>query len=220
MFVNPFYLARRQLWREIAAASGAMSGPLLDVGCGSKPYRSLFATAEYIGLDIDNAVNRSRGVADVLYDGSRFPFDDGRFGGLLCNQVLEHVFDPRQFLGELRRVLAVGGKLLITVPFVWDEHEQPNDFARYSSFGIKALLEQHGFRILQHRKLLADVSVIFQLANAYLYKVTRSRSDALNLLVTAVLMGPISLAGLVLGACLPKNGDLFLDQLVLAEKVR
>ena len=45
MFVNPFYLARRQLWREIAAASGAMSGPLLDVGCGSKPYRSLFATA-------------------------------------------------------------------------------------------------------------------------------------------------------------------------------
>ena len=75
---------------------------------------------------------------------------------MLCNQVLEHVFNPQEFLGELGRVLARGGRLLLTVPFVWDEHEQPFDYARYSSFGLKALLEQHGFRVLQHRKLLAE----------------------------------------------------------------
>jgi len=218
-FVNPFFLARRQLWHEIAAASVGLSGPLLDVGCGTKPYRELFNTDVYLGLDIDSDDTRARGVADAFYDGDRFPFDDGQFQSVLCNQVLEHVFNPDRFLCEIRRVLSGGGMLLLTVPFVWDEHEQPNDYARYSSFGLRALLERHGFRVLRHRKLLADASVLFQLLNAYLFKITRSRFTSLNLVVNACVLAPVSLLGLVASAVLPKNPDLFLDQLVLAERL-
>ncbi|MEP7056562.1 MAG: class I SAM-dependent methyltransferase [Caldimonas sp.] len=218
-FLNPFFLARRQLWREIAAASPSLSGPLLDVGCGTKPYRDLFDTDVYVGLEIDSVAARTRGVADAFYEGDRFPFQNAEFRSVLCNQVLEHVFRPERFIGEIRRVLASGGTLLLTVPFVWDEHEQPYDYARYSSFGLKALLEQHGFRVLRHRKLLADFSVIFQLVNAYLFKTMRTRSTTLNLLVTAFVLGPVSLLGLALGAMLPKNPDLYLDQLVVAERL-
>jgi len=218
-FVNPFFLARRRLWREIAAAGADLDGPLLDVGCGTKPYRELFAADTYIGLDIDSEAARARGIADAFYDGGRFPFDDERFRSVLCNQVLEHVFNPAEFVGELHRVLPPGGKLLLTVPFVWDEHEQPYDYARYSSFGLKALLERHGFRVVRHRKLLADASILAQLANAYIYKTCLTRSTMLNLLVTAIVLGPISLIGLALGALLPKNQDLFLDQLVVAERI-
>jgi hypothetical protein len=39
------------------------------------------------------------------------------------------------------------------------------------------------------------------------------------MLVTALLLGPISLLGLALGAVLPRNEDLFLDQLVIAERL-
>ena len=219
-FFNPFFLARRVLWREIEAASRNLSGDLLDVGCGTKPYRQLFGThAVYVGLDIDSPASRERGIADALYDGGRFPFESGRFQAILCNQVLEHVFTPHDFLEETRRVLSTGGRLLLTVPFVWDEHEQPYDFARYSSFGLKSLLEQHGFRIVQHRKLLADASVLFQLAIAYLFKVTHTRHGAVNRLVTALVFGPLSLVGLLAGKLLPNNDDLFLDQLVVAEKL-
>ncbi|WP_280154581.1 class I SAM-dependent methyltransferase [Piscinibacter sp. XHJ-5] len=218
-FLNPFFLARRVLWREIAAAGRELHGPLLDVGCGTKPYRTLFATDSYVGLDIDSETARLRGIADAYYDGHRFPFQNSQFRAVLCNQVLEHVFNPAEFVGEIHRVLDRGGRLLLTVPFVWDEHEQPYDYARYSSFGLKALLEQHGFRVLSHRKLLADASMLFQLVNAYLFKVTRTRFTSVNLLVTAGLLGPLSLLGLVLGAVLPKNPDLFLDQLVVAERL-
>jgi SAM-dependent methyltransferase len=218
-FVNPFFLARRSLWREIAAASGQLSGRLLDVGCGVQPYRALFPTCVYTGLEIDSPRTRALGVADSFYDGHRFPFDDACFDSVLCNQVLEHVFDPPQFLAEMRRVMAPGARLLLTVPFVWDEHEQPWDYARYSSFGLRALLERHGFRVLRQRKLMADGSLLFQLAIAYLYKVALPRSRYLALLVTALLFGPLSLFGLIAGALLPKNEDLFLDQLVVAETV-
>jgi SAM-dependent methyltransferase len=218
ILVNPFFLARRSLWRAISGASGYLGGSLLDVGCGSRPYRALFKVERYVGMEIDSEFTRHSGMADVLYDGSRFPFADGEFQSVLCNQVLEHVFNPEEFLSEMRRVLCADGQLLLTVPFVWDEHEQPHDYARYSSFGLKALLERNGFVVIQHKKLLDNFSLIFQLVNAYLYKVTRTRYAVLNIAVTALLMAPLSLAGLVFGALLPRNADLFLDQLVLARR--
>jgi SAM-dependent methyltransferase len=129
------------------------------------------------------------------------------------------VFNPQEFLGEIHRVLDERGILLLTVPFVWDEHEQPYDYARYSSFGLKALLERNGFRVVHHHKLLADASVLCQLINAYLFKITRTRLTPVNMLVTAAVLGPVSLLGLALGALLPRNEDLFLDQLVIAERL-
>ena len=206
------------MWKAVSAFSPGLQGPLLDVGCGSKPYRKLFNVEAYVGLDIDSKTARQRGVADAFYDGNQFPFSDGAFQSVLCNQVLEHVFRPDEFLQEIIRVLKPGGRLLLTIPFVWDEHEQPFDYARYSSFGLKALLLRNGFQVVEQRKLLDDFSVLVQLTIAYFFKIGRSRSPVLNLLVTIVFFAPMSLVGMVLGMLLPKNPDLFLDQLVLAEK--
>jgi SAM-dependent methyltransferase len=219
LFVNPFYLARRALWTAMVELGASARGRLLDVGCGSQPYRSLFTVDEYVGLELDTPDARARDVADAYYEGDSFPFPGGRFDTLLCNQVLEHVFNPDVFVNEMHRVLAPGGRLLLTVPFVWDEHEQPHDYARYSSFGLQALLERNGFQIVEHRKLMGDFSVLCQLANAYLFKVFQSRGRLVNLLVTAGVMGPVSLAGRVLARVLPKNPDLFLDQAVIAERL-
>jgi len=218
VFVNPFYLARSALHQAMRDCAHELDGRLLDVGCGIKPYRSLFKVTEYVGLDIDSTVARQRGVADVFYSGQAFPFEASSFDAVLCNQVLEHVFNPDEFLAEIERVLRPGGKLLLTVPFVWDEHEQPWDYARYSSFGLKALLEKRSFRILSHRKLCADVSVLFQLANAYLFKLTQGWPRPVNLLFTATVMAALTMLGLLGARLLPDNPDLYLDHVLLAEK--
>lgn len=218
IWVNPFYLARKGLYREMTRYAPDLKGRLLDVGCGQKPYARLFDTDEYVGLEIDTPKNRLRKHADQYYDGTRFPFPDASFDGVLCNQVLEHIFEPMTFLSEIRRVLRPGGRLLLTVPFVWDEHEQPWDYARYTSFGLRHLLESSGFILQEHRKVNADARVIFQLANAYLYKVLWTRYPWLNLVICAVLMAPITLIGLLLYRLLPANSDLYLDQVVLSER--
>lgn len=220
IFVNPFYFARAGLHRAMIDFAPSLSGRLLDVGCGSKPYLSLFSVDSYIGLDVDSETSRRLGVADHLYDGHAFPFAHKTFDAVLCNQVLEHVFNPDQFLDEIARVLKPGGKLLLTVPFVWDEHEQPYDYARYSSFGLRALLEGHGFKVLAHKKLGADVSTLFQLLNVYLFKVIRPMPVVLKLLFTATIMAFVNLFGLLARSLLPANPDLFLDHVVLAERTQ
>jgi SAM-dependent methyltransferase len=219
IFINPFYFARAGLYGAMKELASRLSGKLLDVGCGTKPYRSLFAVDSYIGLDIDSESTRQRGIADNLYDGGKFPFAEAEFDSLLCNQVLEHVFNPHEFLGEMNRVLKSGGKLLLSVPFVWDEHEQPCDYARYSSFGLSALLQKSGFVILHHEKLGADATILFQLANAYLFKITQPWPRLAKYGFTVTVMALINIVGLAAGKLLPSNPDLFLDHVVLAEKI-
>jgi SAM-dependent methyltransferase len=218
VFINPFFFARAGLRDSMVKFSPRLSGNLLDIGCGNKPYSSLFKVDLYIGLDIDSENSRKRAKADKFYDGSVFPFADRSFDSALCNQVLEHVFNPEEFISEIARVLKPGGKLLLTVPFVWDEHEQPYDYARYTSYGLQSLLEKHGLRILEHEKLAADAAIIFQLINAYLYKITQHLSPRFLLIFTATVIAFFNILGIAARKLLPANPDLFLDHVVLAER--
>lgn len=215
--VNPFYFARRGLLTGLKDFFPEMTGTLLDVGCGEKPYRAFIPASRYVGMEIDGPTGPHR-LADVYYDGRHFPFPPSTFDSVLCSQVFEHVFAPKAFLSEVHRVLRPGGRLLLTVPFVWDEHEQPRDFARYSSFGLRAMLEEAGFEIVATRKTMADSRTLFQLWNAYVFKLTRTRRRSLNLASVVLLMAPVNLAGILLGTVLPRNPDLYLDNIVLARR--
>ena len=219
VFVNPFYIARKGLLRNIQSLGTDVTGKTLDVGCGTKPYEKFFRSTEYVGLEIDTTLNRERKKADVYYSGGPFPFQDKEFDSVVTNQVFEHVFNPVEFLGELNRVLKNNGTLLLTVPFVWDEHEQPYDFARYSSFAIAYLFHQYGFSIKTHRKSVNDVRVFAQLINGYLYKKT-VHNPLLRKLTTLFVMSVITVIGSFFALVLPENDDLYLDNIVLAKKER
>jgi SAM-dependent methyltransferase len=130
--------------------------------------------------------------------------------------VLEHVFNPDEFIEEINRVLKIGGKLLLTVPFVWDEHEQPYDYARYSSFGLKHLLENHNFKIIESKKSISDFRVIIQLINGYIYKKSK-KYFLLKQLAQLIFIFPFNIIGLILKT-FPGNTDLYLDNIILAEK--
>lgn len=219
LFINPFYFARKGLAKHVTDLAVNITGKSLDIGCGTKPYAHLFQSSKYVGLEIDTPQNRVNKNADYFYDGNNFPFEDATFDSVVANEVFEHVFNPEQFLGEILRILKPRGLVLLTMPFVWDEHEQPYDYARYSSFGIKYLLEKHGFEIIEQRKSIDDIRVIFQLLNTYIYKKTITKSTFLNVLITLIFMAPFNILGELLSVITPRNPDLYLDNIVLAKKV-
>lgn len=217
-FFNPFFILRRGLYKAVKKNAPSLTGKLLDFGCGSKPYRNLFAVEEYIGVDIEvSGHNHENESIDVYYDGEVIPFNDNHFDSVLCSEVFEHVFELDKTLMEIHRVCKPQAHLLITVPFAWDEHEIPYDFARYSSFGIKYLLEKHGFEVISLTKTTNYVQTIFQMWNAYVYQHIL-RILPIQLLLTPILIAPVTLIGIVLSKILPQNQNYYHNNVVLAKK--
>ena len=221
VLTNPFFFARRALFQAVKESATYMKGNLLDVGCGQKPYKSLFDVTQYIGIEVEQeGHDHTNEEVDLYYDGKHFPFEKGTFESVLTSQVLEHVFHPDEFLTEIHRVLTPQGRLLLTVPFVWDEHEQPYDYARYSSFGLRHLLEKNGFTILSHKKTLSDFWVIIQLINGYIFKKTLffRKNPMSNIIASVIFNAWLNIIGGILSFILPKNNDLYLDNVIVAEK--
>lgn len=219
LFINPLYFIRRSLYHNIRQMAPSLQGRLLDFGCGRKPYAHLFKVDEYIGIDMEQTGHdHTHSTVDVYYDGRHIPFPNEHFNALFCSEVLEHVFNPDEILPEINRVLKKGAKALVTVPFCWNEHEIPFDYARYSSFGITHLLEKNGFRILHLQKSGTFARVNFQLWALYFFELFR-KWGRVGYALSLILIAPINILGAILLVLLPKNDSLYFNNIVLAEKV-
>jgi len=220
LFINPFYFIRRGLYRGVTSNKRYMTGRMLDFGCGSKPYKDLFDVEEYVGLDIEESGHSHQNEqVDVFYDGKTIPFEDNHFDSVFSSEVFEHIFNLERVLSEIHRVIKPGGHLLISVPFVWEEHEIPHDFARYTTFGIDHLVTKTGFEVIEIQKTTNHVETVFQLWNAYVWHYIPS-NRLLSLLMTAVFIAPVTLFGLLFSKVLPINRNLFHNSIVTARKPR
>lgn len=93
----------------------------LDVGCGVGQVVARLQEAgfESHGVDVSQPnIERARKVSQrcQLYDGRTLPFPDGHFASAGALNVLEHVDEPEAFIRELVRVVAPGGKIVISSP--------------------------------------------------------------------------------------------------------
>lgn len=103
------------------------------------------AKGRWTGIDMQEG----NGV-DVVADIHALPESwGGKFSGVLCSEVLEHVRRPWVALPELRRVMQPGGWLVVTTLFAFPEHGFPDDFYRYTRNGLAGLLEDAGFKDIE-----------------------------------------------------------------------
>ena len=152
------FLQLRLLARHLTAeASLVGAGTVLDLGCGAKPYRSLFR-GPYIGLDLQSFHARP----DCLAASERLPVARGAVDVVLSTQQLEHVEDPLAVLTEARRVLKDGGRLLLSTHGVWPYHPDPTDYWRWTEEGLVKLVTSAGFTVdrVHHQGELLATSVI------------------------------------------------------------
>jgi SAM-dependent methyltransferase len=219
LFFNPFYFARKAIYRNVKSCSKSIGGITLDVGCGSKPYKNLFSSEKYIGMDIRiSGHDNTSADIDVYYDGTTIPFQDASIDSIVCFEVLEHVFNPEVFMSEINRVLKKGGTAIFTVPFIWDEHEQPYDYARYSSFGLRHIFNRSGFIVVYSKKYICDLTILPLLANAYIFKILKK---LIPNKLSYIFILPLTSINNILGHLLylfPKNNDLYYGNIFLLKK--
>jgi len=154
---SPYFIIKK-LQKEILIKNAHFfKGNILDIGCGSKPYKEYIKYNIYVGLDSDPGVG-----PDIESSVESIPCTDESFEGIICSEVLEHVKDTRQAISEIYRVLKKNGYLYITVPMMWALHYEPEDYFRFTKYGISYLLTEQGFII----KDVERVGGIFSLIGA------------------------------------------------------
>jgi SAM-dependent methyltransferase len=223
IFYNPAYLIRRALYNEIDARSNYLQGRLLDFGCGTKPYKHLFKNVkEYVGLDFaSDRVKGEKTETDIVYDGKTIPAPRESFDSVLSTEVFEHLFDLPGVLKELNRVLKPNGIMLFTCPFSFGEHESPYDYARYTSFALKSILQSHGFEIIESKKTGSHISVIIQYVALYINYII-GKSKLTQYLLFPILVSPLFLICNLVHYLLPikiLRDDLYMNNVVLCKKI-
>lgn len=136
------YLSTYKLHKDLKQRLEQISAKnILDIGCGSKPYKKFFKSIEfYIGVDLYQS-----GVVDVVLDDPNIlPFENEIFDFVLSTQVFEHVKNL-DLLTEVNRVMRKDSKFLITVPFLYHIHDT-HDYRRFTELGLFNILNNYGFK--------------------------------------------------------------------------
>jgi SAM-dependent methyltransferase len=137
--------------RRFVDQAAALTPPgalVLDAGSGEGQYRSAFAHTCYVGVDLAvGSTSWDYSGLDAIGNLERLPFCDTSFDAILCTQVLEHVTEPSTVLAEIYRVLKPEARLFLSAPQSWHQHQKPHDYYRYTSFGLRYLLEKAGLRV-------------------------------------------------------------------------
>ena len=86
--------------------------------------------------------------ADFFSNSMVLPFRERTFDTIVSTQVLEHVRQPEIVIPEMARILKPDGVLIISAPMTWPLHEEPHDYYRYTLHGLRQLLQEADFEIL------------------------------------------------------------------------
>lgn len=133
------YLHLRRLLADLRPALGQIAEPdgvVLDVFCGSRPYDDLVAPGvRVVGLDVEDRY----GVADLVTT-EFLPCPDGCYDGVACIEAFHYVADPAHGVRELRRVVRPGGRVVVSVPVVW-EYDREIVEHRYTPGSLRRLFD-------------------------------------------------------------------------------
>jgi SAM-dependent methyltransferase len=219
-FIHWGYFSRKNLYKHLKKYFDKVNGKMLDFGCGSKPYKSEFKNVnQYIGVDIETkGHDHTNEDIDFYYDGKHLPFKSNEFDAVFASEVLEHVPNIEESLLEIERVLKPGGKLLLSIPFVFPEHEMPFDFRRLTINGMRQILTEFGFEIIAIEKSGNFIESLTQLTMLYLHTLLYTKNKYLNVIINLCFISPICLIGILLNFILPSNNSLYMNTIVFAQK--
>jgi SAM-dependent methyltransferase len=158
-------LRRASLLNEVRAGDRA-----LDLGSGAGEFTAVLAHAgaQPVGIEVaEAALARARLLNPQLdfrlapIDGP-LPLEDNSFDLVWSSEVIEHVADTARWLSEVRRVLAPGGRLLLSTPSHGrlrvalggiERFSQPlgDHLHLYTRASLRALLQDFGFEQISVR---------------------------------------------------------------------
>ena len=129
--------------------SGLPAGSrVLDAGAGEGQYRAMFNGLFRVGVDLgvgDESWDYTG--LDIVGDLHALPLKDASMDAVVCTVTMEHLHSPWIAIGEMGRAVRPGGTGFFVVPFMWELHQEPHDYFRYSPHAMRHLADLAGYDV-------------------------------------------------------------------------
>jgi SAM-dependent methyltransferase len=140
-------------------------GKLADLGCGNVPFYSVYKdlVSENTCVDWPNTAHKNQYLDYECDLNQPLPFPAHEFDTIVISEVLEHIANPELIWAEMARILKPGGKMLLSVPFLYKIHEAPYDYFRYTRFALEKFANKNKLKVLELKtfgglpEVLADI---------------------------------------------------------------
>jgi SAM-dependent methyltransferase len=123
------------------------AGPVLDAGAGRLAWRPFLCAKGVIYLATD-ALPSHPELSFLCDVQGGIPLRNAYLGTVFCCSVMEHTCEPWRILPEFRRVLRPGGHVILSVPFLYYLHGAPEDYFRFTRFGVEHLASAAGLQVV------------------------------------------------------------------------
>jgi SAM-dependent methyltransferase len=158
--IQPSANARLNFVKGIVRGIPATRACVADLGCGSGVILSEILMMKPMwtghGLDISlEAIKYARrlalhkGVSERARfhagDVTRLPYADASLQLIIASEIIEHMPEPEIVVGEIARVLAPGGQLILTMPV--ESHTPAHIHSLNSREDLRALCERAGLKV-------------------------------------------------------------------------
>jgi len=145
----------------------------LEIGAKSKIYSQYFPDLTTLNIESGQGVDIVANAEDL-----EGVIKDESFDIILCFSVLEHTKHPMRIIDNIHRILKKGGRVLVSVPFIMSLHDTPNDYWRFTRYGLLELFKD--FELIEIKDSMNSLETIGYLYHR-LFLQTKSWSKIPNL---------------------------------------
>lgn len=170
------FITFRRHYLDLLLERERFAGEVLDIGGKKENIRGKFRPPlgsvlgwKYVNLD-------PKTNPDYCASAENIPVTDQSFDQILLCEVIEHLENPQKVLSECFRVLKPGGRAVITLPFLYGVHPDPQDFQRWTPDRLNRELNAVGFEQIEIRPMGGLIAVTVDLFEMYCHLEFERRS--------------------------------------------
>lgn len=165
------------------------TGRVLDIPCGAGAFteRLSLEGIEVWPADLRNILQAESTRFEAADMNERLPFEDGFFDAIACIDGIEHIERPFDFIGECRRVLKPGGRLVLSTPNISSLRSRARWFLTGHHNKCKAPLDETNPGPLHHISMVSYPELRYMLHSRG-FRITRLSANRIK--PTALLYAP------------------------------
>lgn len=174
-----------------------MLGLIVDIGGKKVKQRGNFVPPQgdnirWVYLNLSKETS-----PDIVATAQMIPLKSNSADCVVCCELLEHLKDPRQCCLEIHRILKPNGVLILSAPFLYPVHPDPEDHFRFTSEQMRYLCRDFEIiKIIPMGSWLGTLGLFFelgarQLDNSFRHRILKKISRFLGKILVQMELSPV-----------------------------